>query len=78
MVKKKAKPVEVKTQPSPEILYVVVEGDTLYGIARQHYGTGSRWAEIAEANGVTDGHILKGQKLRIPGVKPPVETAEKK
>ena len=49
--------------------YVVVEGDTLSGIARRMYGEASRWQQIFEANrDVIDDPdlIYPGQSLRIP------------
>ena len=44
-------------------LYTVVAGDTLYGIARQR---GTTAAALKQANGLSDGHLRIGQKLRIP------------
>jgi nucleoid-associated protein YgaU len=49
--------------------YEVKPGDTLWKIAKQHYGDGSLYPEIFKANQdvLTDPDKIKvGQKLRIP------------
>lgn len=49
--------------------HVVVEGDTLSGIAAAEYGDGARWPAIYEANRDQIGDpdlIFHGQRLRIP------------
>ncbi|MBK9647675.1 MAG: LysM peptidoglycan-binding domain-containing protein [Deltaproteobacteria bacterium] len=55
--------------------YVVVRGDTLWGIARRTYGDGSKWREIARANPTQvfrDGElILVGSVLRLPTINAP-------
>lgn len=51
------------------IHHVVVEGDTLSGIAADQYGDGDRWPAILEANRDQIGSpdlIFHGQRLRIP------------
>ena len=46
----------------------VKQGDTLWGLAQKHYGDGSRWREIASANGIMDPRTLQiGQAITIPG-----------
>ncbi len=57
------------TDPVSHDSVVVQEGDTLWGIAETHLGTGARWPEIAAAN--TDqiddpGLILPDWKLDLP------------
>ncbi|MBR1497017.1 MAG: LysM peptidoglycan-binding domain-containing protein [Oscillospiraceae bacterium] len=48
-------------------VYVVVEGDCLWNIAYSYYGTGTRFGEIAEANGIEPPYIIYiGQMLLIP------------
>jgi nucleoid-associated protein YgaU len=43
----------------------VVEGDTLYRIAKRVYGDGTRWSEIAALNNLGDGRALKpGRELK--------------
>jgi prophage tail gpP-like protein len=58
----------------PGGVYVVVKGDTLWGIAGQAYGNVQRWPEIYEANKGTVGSdpnlIFPGQSLFIPGDTP--------
>jgi nucleoid-associated protein YgaU len=49
--------------------YEVQSGDTLWKIAKEHYGDGSLYTEIFKANQdvLTDPDKIKvGQKLRIP------------
>ena len=49
--------------------HVVQKGDTLYKIARDHYGDQSKWRSIFEANRdqLSDPHRLKvGQTLTLP------------
>jgi len=55
----------VKEKPK---IYVVKPGDTLYGIAEEHYGRGELWVTIARANRqLTDpSKLLVGQKITLP------------
>jgi nucleoid-associated protein YgaU len=49
--------------------YTVQSGDTLWKIAKQHYGEGSKYMEIFEANKdllKDPDHIYPGQELVIP------------
>ena len=39
--------------------YTVVKGDTLWDIAAKFYGTGTRWGEIAQKNGITNPRRLQ-------------------
>jgi nucleoid-associated protein YgaU len=53
--------------PDPATTHTVAKGETLWAIAKAAYGEGSRWAEIAHANNITDPTRLKvGQVLTIP------------
>jgi len=62
--------------PSPEpapapsgTYYDVVPGDNLWGIAERFYGDGTRYPEIAAANGVENPSLIfPGQRFLIPGV----------
>jgi len=47
--------------------FTVVNGDTLFEIAKAYYGKGDQWKKIAEANGNLKPETLKvGQKIHIP------------
>ena len=68
-----AAPDTVTTQtPSASIAgagstYTVKKGDTLFKIAKEHYGDGKQWQKIASANpGVTPQSLRVGQTLNIP------------
>lgn len=53
---------------APQAAYVVQPGDTLFRIARAHYGSGAAWHKIALANpGLTPATLKAGQKLVLPG-----------
>jgi 5'-nucleotidase / UDP-sugar diphosphatase len=47
--------------------YTVKRGDTLYSIAKSHYGTGSQYTKIISANpGLTPQTLKAGQTITIP------------
>jgi nucleoid-associated protein YgaU len=47
--------------------YTVKKGDTLYKLAREHYGDGKQWQRIVSANpGITPQSLKVGQTLIIP------------
>lgn len=47
--------------------YTVKDGDTLYTIAQELYGDGSKYTLIVEANGLSEDNPLReGQVLQIP------------
>jgi 5'-nucleotidase len=47
--------------------YTVKKGDTLFRIAKEHYGDGKKWQQIAAANpGVTPTSLRVGQTLVMP------------
>jgi putative chitinase len=49
--------------------YVVQEGDSLWNIAEQTYGSGYNWVDIAKANNVENPDVLfAGTKLALPQV----------
>ena len=47
-------------------LYTVKSGDSLYKIASETLGQGSRWKEIADLNGLKSSVIYAGQVLKLP------------
>lgn len=63
-------PKAVEAPPPPEeVIHEVQRGETLSGIARQHYGKASLYMKIFEANRdvLANPDLIKpGQKLRIP------------
>lgn len=71
-------PPVVQPKAAPQKTHTVKKGDTLWALARQHYGNGNQWRKIWEANKsmliqrdarnrTQHGHwIYPGQKLIIP------------
>ena len=61
--------VDVKNVAADTVFYTVEKGDTLGKIAKAHYGSGSKYVQIFEANKpmLTDpDKIYPGQVLRLP------------
>ncbi|MDQ3900078.1 MAG: LysM peptidoglycan-binding domain-containing protein [Actinomycetota bacterium] len=55
------------TQAPARRIYTVVSGDTLWAIAERFYGDGSKYPQIASANGIANPDlIMVGQELTIP------------
>ncbi len=51
------------------MIHIVQKGDTLYKIAQQYYGDGTRYPEIAVANNIDDVNMIhEWDMLEIPGV----------
>ena len=50
----------------PLTLYTVKHGDTLWNIAEQYLGRGSRYTEIVKLNGLKSNVLKTGQVLKIP------------
>ncbi len=49
--------------------YTVKEGDSLWTISEEVYGTGYNWVDIKKANSLTDANAIEaGQVLKIPSV----------
>ena len=47
--------------------YTVARGDTLFSIARSHYGDGKQWSRIVSANpGLSPANLKAGQKIVLP------------
>lgn len=60
-------PTPAYTQTPMGSTYVVQQGDTLFHIAKERYGDGRKWRQIAAANpGVTPTTLRVGQKLVVP------------
>lgn len=65
------RPLATQLLPSTqgERTYEVQEGESLWAIAKKHYGTGSRWPEIFDANQDvlrSADAVRAGMRLRIP------------
>lgn len=61
--------------PSVGSSYTVQEGDTLWSIAEEAFGSGYNWVDIAKANNLSDANqIDQGEKLTIPSVEARVKT----
>lgn len=52
--------------PKPPRTYTVKSGDTLWGIAKKELGSGARYTEIVQLNGLKTTTIYSGQKLKLP------------
>lgn len=47
--------------------YTIKKGDTLWKIATDHYGSGKKWHEIADANpGLSPSALRVGQTITLP------------
>ncbi len=59
------------SKPTPPVqenrVHRVQSGDTLWTIAQQYLGSGSRYPEIMQLNGLTSDRIYPGMELKIPG-----------
>ena len=57
-------------QPPAERWVVLQAGQTPYGLARDHLGSGARWREILEINGWTEEaqarRLATGTRVRLP------------
>ena len=45
----------------------VMQNDSLWSLARRYYDDGSRWKDIADANGLSEDQISAGMRLVMPG-----------
>lgn len=60
-------PKEESVQPSETgQIHIVKSGDSLWKIAKEYLGDGSRYPEIKLLNGLTSNVIYAGQKLKLP------------
>ena len=51
---------------APLNTYIVVQGDTLWKIAKKFYGNGNKYKQIMTANGLKNTMIKVGLVLTIP------------
>lgn len=67
VLKVRAMPADNPTIITPDDVYTVRQGDSLWIIAKALLGSGWKWPKIAEANDITYPYtIYPGQKLKIP------------
>ncbi|MFY9395626.1 MAG: N-acetylmuramoyl-L-alanine amidase [Saccharofermentanales bacterium] len=59
-------PKEEVTSIAGQHIHIVKSGDSLWKIAREYLGDGSRYPEIKLLNALTSNTIYAGQKLKIP------------
>lgn len=65
------------TRGEGPVTYTVEEGDHLWKIAEDQYGSGYNWVDIAEENDLTSpSELAVGQELTIPDVEPKQLTVE--
>ena len=57
---------EIKITTKNNKVHVVKDGDTLWSIAEEYLGDGSRYTEIFELNGLDSKDLWLGQELTIP------------
>lgn len=59
----------VQREESQQKTYTVKEGDDLWNIAQNVYGSGYNWVDLAKANNITNPDLINaGDKLVIPNV----------
>ena len=57
-----------QTKPQPRI-HVLKRGETLWALAQKYLGSGTRWREIANLNGIKDSQVRSlpvGMQIKIP------------
>lgn len=54
------------SQRSIPKMVTVTADDTLWNLAKRFYDDGSRWKEIAEANGIVGRDVIVGERIVIP------------
>lgn len=62
-----ATPTPDKPKTNRDDVYIVKEGDSLWGIAAQFLGNGVKYPSIMELNGLKSSAIYPGQVLKLPG-----------
>jgi nucleoid-associated protein YgaU len=59
----------IPVEAAPPMVIRVQKGDSLYALSRKHLGSGARWREIADVNGLNDADVQRlaiGRELRLP------------
>ncbi|OGH11487.1 MAG: hypothetical protein A3B38_01605 [Candidatus Levybacteria bacterium RIFCSPLOWO2_01_FULL_36_13] len=65
------------TSTSENKTYVVKEGEDLWHISENLYGSGYNWQDLAKANKISNPDIIEpGTKLTVPQVSPKEKTVE--
>jgi len=62
----------IATETTGSAWHTVKKGESLFAIAKQHYGDGHKWRLIADANPGrvgANGNVREGVRLTIPGAK---------
>src|SRR5690606_26349252 len=61
---------QTRPQTKPQLkIHVLKKGETLWGLAKRYLGSGTRWREIANLNGIKDSQVRRlpiGLKVKIP------------
>ena len=64
-----------KTVTKVPFVHKVVKGEGLWHVAAKELGSGERWGELADANGIKKPYVLYvGQEIKIPGKETEVVT----
>ena len=59
--------IETETAPADQRFHIVLRGQTLSDIAKQYYGSASKWTKIKNANpSINPDKLLPGTRLLIP------------
>ena len=62
----KTEPAHVEKVEAVCVTHIVRSGDTLWEISKKYLGSGVKWKQIAELNGIHGSLIRTGQVLKIP------------
>lgn len=66
---------DLSTQTAEESEHIVAEGETLWSISEERYGSGYNWVDIYEANDLTSESLAVGQTLTLPEISAKEPTA---
>lgn len=60
-------PIQEAPKPTPaEMFHMVVQGETLWGLAKKYLGAGAKYPKIMAANNMKNTILKPGMKLKIP------------